>query len=241
MNKYAFTYKQGCFAKFVIGTRIPLYAKMSKKKKKAISTLFDSFEMVKTRYMFLRFVINTQNFKAITHPKTKLIGSVECLFRNFRIVRERLAFIKLKKNLNIQLRNSMTSYKQNDQELFIQLNQILISSQNQQGGLEGGFSYSLSEIFSYLQNIMQQEGKIKDIGAVANDTFVGHADEAILSVKSSVYTPLLPLDAPKASQHLQIFMADLAFESEGQNNQAQPKNKALRLSYDSQIPVSQQD
>ena len=43
----------------------------------------------------------------------------------------------------------MSSYKENDKELFIQLNQILISSQNQVGGLEGGFSYALSEIFSY--------------------------------------------------------------------------------------------
>lgn len=122
MNKFAFAYKKSCFTKFVIGTRTPLYAKMSKKKKKALSVLFESFELVKTRHAFLRFAVNTSSFKAVKHPKTKLLGSVECLFRNFRIIRERLAFIRLKRHLNMQLRNSMTSYKQNDQELFIQLN-----------------------------------------------------------------------------------------------------------------------
>jgi hypothetical protein len=39
MNKFAFAYKQSCFKKFVIGTRMPLYANMSKKKKKAVSAL----------------------------------------------------------------------------------------------------------------------------------------------------------------------------------------------------------
>ena len=83
----------------------------------------------------------------------------------------------------------MSSYKENDKELFIQLNQILISSQNQVGGLEGGFSYALSEIFTYLKQIMQSESFIKDVGVIANDTFVGHVDECIISMKSSLFLP----------------------------------------------------
>lgn len=39
MNKHAYAYKQSCFKKFVIGTRIPLYANMSKKKKKGVCAL----------------------------------------------------------------------------------------------------------------------------------------------------------------------------------------------------------
>jgi hypothetical protein len=39
MNKHAFRYKQSCFKKFVIGTRLPLYPNMSKKKKKAVCAL----------------------------------------------------------------------------------------------------------------------------------------------------------------------------------------------------------
>ena len=56
----------------------------------------------------------------------------------------------MKKNLNLQLRDQMKHYKENDKDLFIQLNQILVSSHLQQGGIEGGFSYALSEIFQYL-------------------------------------------------------------------------------------------
>ena len=41
----------------------------------------------------------------------------------------------------------MNSYHESDKDLFIQLNQILVSSYSQQGGLEGGFMYALNEIF----------------------------------------------------------------------------------------------
>ena len=75
--------------------------------------------------------VNTQQFRNISHPKIKYLASVRCLFRNYRIIRERLAFLKLKKNLNLQLRKSMASYQESDKDLFIQLNQILVSSYQQ--------------------------------------------------------------------------------------------------------------
>jgi hypothetical protein len=210
MNKFAFSYKHSCFKKFVIGTRMPLYANMSKKKKKAVCTLANYYSLSVNRELFLRFAINTKCYKYINHPKTKYLGSVSCLFRNFRVVRERLAFMKMKKNLNMLLRDSMNSFRENDKDLFIQLNQILISSQNQQGGLEGGFSYSLSEIFSYIKNIMDQDMYIKDVGLMANDTYVGHVDEAILTIKSGVYLP------SNSNQKLKIFICDLTDQDEEQ-------------------------
>lgn len=118
--------------------------------------------------------------------------------------------MKMKKNLNMLLRDSMNSFRENDKDLFIQLNQILISSQNQQGGLEGGFSYSLSEIFSYIKNIMDQDMYIKDVGLMANDTYVGHVDEAILTIKSGVYLP------SNSNQKLKIFICDLTDQDEEQ-------------------------
>ena len=81
----------------------------------------------------------------------------------------------------------MANYKENDKDLFVQLNQILISSHQQQGGIEGGFSYALSEIFQYLKNMMNQESHIKEVGGVADDSFVGHFDEVIFTIKSAVY------------------------------------------------------
>jgi len=41
MNKYAFRYKQVCFKRFVVGTKKPVYASLSKKKKKALTTLMN--------------------------------------------------------------------------------------------------------------------------------------------------------------------------------------------------------
>ena len=135
---------------------------------------------------FSRYAVNAKLFKCLRHPKTKYLASAHCMFRNYRVVRERLAFLKLKKNLNLQLRESMKHYKENDKDLFIQLNQILVSSHQQQGGIEGGFSYALSEIFQYLQNMMKQENHIRDVGAVADDNFVGHCDEVIFTLKTSI-------------------------------------------------------
>jgi hypothetical protein len=71
------------------------------------------------RELFSRFAINTKMYKCIRHPKTKYIAAANCLFRNFRVVTERLAFLKMKKNLNIMLRQSMNSYHDSDKDLFI--------------------------------------------------------------------------------------------------------------------------
>ena len=128
MNKQAFKYKESYFKKFVIGTRKEVYAPLSKKKKKGLTTLMGFYTLCTMRCLFSKLAINTQTFKFISHPKTKYLASVSCLLRNFRIVRERLAFLKLKKNLNMQLRESMASYRENDKDFFIQLNQILVSS-----------------------------------------------------------------------------------------------------------------
>lgn len=126
----------------------------------------------------------------------------------------------------------MNSFRSNDKDLFIQLNQILISSQNQQGGLDGGFSYSLSEIFSYLKNITEQDLQIKDIGASANDSYVGHVDEVILTIKSGAYVP------SNSNQKVKILMCDLTDRDE---DQFQLKKQPLRFSYDENMSMGQED
>tara|TARA_B110000285_G_C14784035_1_gene449917 strand:+ start:30 stop:449 length:420 start_codon:yes stop_codon:yes gene_type:complete len=131
MNKQAYAYKQANFKRFVIGTRRPVYANLSKKKKKAVCTLISHYTNSNMRAFFSKMAVNTQQFRNISHPKIKYLASVRCLFRNYRIIRERLAFLKLKKNLNLQLRKSMASYQESDKDLFIQLNQILVSSYQQ--------------------------------------------------------------------------------------------------------------
>ena len=103
---------------------------MSKKKKKATCAIASMYSLVTMRRHFSKFAINTKMFKSLRHPKTRYLSSAHCILRNFRIVRERLAFMKLKKNLNLQLRASMSSYQEFDKDLFIQLNQILLSSHN---------------------------------------------------------------------------------------------------------------
>ena len=60
MNKFAFAYKKNCFNKFVIGTRIPLYANLSKKKKKAVCALAQYYQLITMRELFTRFAINTK-------------------------------------------------------------------------------------------------------------------------------------------------------------------------------------
>jgi hypothetical protein len=166
------------------------------------------------RELFLRYAINAKMYKYVRHPKTKYLGAAQCIFRNFRVIRERLAFLKLKKNLNMQLRDAMTSYRENDKDLFIQLNQILVSSQNQQGGLEGGFAYALSEIFAYLKSVVRSDQHIAAVGARADDSFVGHVDEMILTLKTSVYLPSHSIDASNTNQKLKILMCDLREKDE---------------------------
>lgn len=122
MNRTAFKFLGVQFKKFRAGTKKPVYAAMTKKKKKALFVLMHYCTHTVERACFTRFAINTKQFHKLSHPKTKFIGSVNCLFRNFRIVRQRLAFLKMKKNLNMFLRQAMKSYQENDKDLFIQLN-----------------------------------------------------------------------------------------------------------------------
>ena len=188
MNAQAFKFKASCFRRFVIGTRRDVYSRMSKKKKKATCALVSMYSYVVMRRHLNKFAINTKTFKYVRNPRAKAVGAAQCLFRNFRLVRERLAFLKLKKNLNLQLRASMTSSQESDKDLFIQLNQILLSSFDQEGGLDGGLSYALGEVFAYIKNITKKELYVKDLGRnVADDAFAGHIDEVIISVKSSVF------------------------------------------------------
>lgn len=74
------------------------------------------------RSAFLRFVVGTQCYSKLKHPKHKYLSSIHCIQRNFRVIRLRLAYLKLKKNLNMYLRESMKSYVESDKDLFIQLN-----------------------------------------------------------------------------------------------------------------------
>lgn len=151
MNKRAHAFKLAYFKKFVIGTRQDVYPQMSKKKKKATSALANLYQHLNLRFHFSKFAILTDRFRSLRHLKTRKMAAVNCLFRRYRVTRSRLAFLRLKKNLNVALRESMVSSQERDKDLFIQLNQILLTSHRQQGGLEGGFQYGLGEIFSYLR------------------------------------------------------------------------------------------
>jgi hypothetical protein len=126
----------------------------------------------------------------------------------------------------MQLRESMASYRENDKDFFIQLNQILVSSHQQQGGLDGGFQYAMSEIFIYLKNLSSQELKIQDLGFRADDGFVGHIDEVVLTMKSQVYTSHGSIGQPSQASRIKIFMGN--FKQNGYQ-----RNGALMLSYDS--------
>ena len=182
------------------------------------------------RALFIRYAVNVQLFRCIRHPKTKYLASVHGLFRNFRRARERLGFFKLKKNLNMQLRESMSSYKENDKELFIQLNQILVSSRHQQGGLEGGFAYAVSEIFLYLKNTMQLEHPER--GTSTQEWQGGPIDEAILTLRQDLCLPSQGASGSAASQKLKIFLS--------QFDAAQSSfNKAsLHINYDPSLVAS---
>jgi hypothetical protein len=119
--------------------------------------LMENWAHSQLRSLLIRFAVGTQCYSKLSHPKTKYLGSVSCILRNFRVVRQRLAFLKMKKNLNMYLREFMKSYVESDKDLFIQLNQILLASHAQEGGLEGGFSYALNEVFVYLKNQLIQD------------------------------------------------------------------------------------
>lgn len=60
MSKQALKYKHAMFKKFHAGTRRPVYASMSKKRKKAICFLVERYVFVQMRELFSRFAINTK-------------------------------------------------------------------------------------------------------------------------------------------------------------------------------------
>ena len=89
-----------------------------------------------------------------------------------------------------------------------------MSSYSQQGGLEGGFAYALNEIFQYLRNLKNMDHYYSDYGHLANENFVGHIDEAILTLKGGAYTShggtqgnSLP---GSSSQKIRIFVSQLS-------------------------------
>ena len=109
LNARARSYKLAYFKKFVIGTRQEVYPQMSKKKKKATSAIANMFCFTNLRFAFSKFAVFTDRFRSLRHPKTRQLAAVNCLFRRYRVTRTRLAFLRLKKHLNVALRESMTS------------------------------------------------------------------------------------------------------------------------------------
>jgi hypothetical protein len=98
----------------------------------------------------------------------------------------------------------------------------------------------MSEIFAYLKNLSEQETMLKDVGHVANDGYVGHIDEVVLTMKSQVYTSHGQQNSSASNQKTRIFIS--TFNQPNQSaSQTFQKGKPLRLSYDSNIHLSQQD
>jgi len=52
--------------------------------------------------------------------------------------------------------------------------------------LEGGFQYSLGEVFNYLRNQSEKEIFQKDL-ADSSDDFIGHLDEVIITLNSKIF------------------------------------------------------
>ena len=73
-------------------------------------------------------------------------------------------------------------------------------------------SYALGEVFTYIKTLTQRELYIKDVGRnVADDSFAGHIDEVIISIKSGVFQSGGGhsgniLNAGSAAQKSRIFM-----------------------------------
>lgn len=151
MEKAAKKYKAAYWRRFCVGARKQVVAALSKKKKRATSDILKMLRYYSLRFQFSRLCVNALAYRHITHPRTKRVAAVVCLQRRFRVVRQRLAFLKLRKNLNMHLRQANVGTKEADKDLFIQLNQILLTSYGQHGGLEGAFQYALGEIFGYLR------------------------------------------------------------------------------------------
>ena len=180
-------YKTAYWHKFCVGARKQVYAALPKKKKRATSDLLKMIRYYRLRFFFSRFCINAVGYRHITHPRTKRVAAAQCLQRRFRVVRQRLAFLKLRKNLNMHLRHAGVGTKEADKDLFIQLNQILLTSYGQQGGLEGAFQYALGEIFGYLRQEAEKSPELPYAGRV-DEGHTGHLDEAIISLKSKAFS-----------------------------------------------------
>ena len=71
---------------------------------------------------------------------------------------------------------------------------------------------------------------------MADDSFVGHCDEVILTLKSAAYSP----SASGANQKLKIFMCQFAQQAMSAS-QTLNKAKSLKISYDHNLDMSQQD
>ena len=87
----------------------------------------------------------------------------------------------------------------------------MLTSYGQVGGLEGGFQYSLGEIFHYLKEETQKDLVQKARGHIAGD-FSAHLDEVIISVKSKTFASAGhhdgqgALQAGKEGQKTRIFV-----------------------------------
>lgn len=54
--------------------------------------------------------------------------------------------------------------------------------------MDGGLSYAFGEVFNYIKTQTYKELYIRDIGRnVADDSFTGHIDEVIISIKSGIF------------------------------------------------------
>lgn len=106
-------------------------------------------------------------------------------------------------------------------------------------------SYALGEVLNYIRNLTLQEVYIKDVGHLAHDSFIGHIDEVIVSLKSKIFqsggghTGNL-LNSGPAAQKTRIFMCHF------NNPVAKRLNKkkgALRIDneYENMASISHKD
>jgi hypothetical protein len=64
----------------------------------------------------------------------------------------------------------------------------------------------MGEMFVYLKNLSAQELKVQDLGFRADDGFVGHIDEVVLTMKSQIYTSHGSIASPSQASKTKIFM-----------------------------------
>ena len=79
MNSAAFKYKSVYFKKFIVGTRHDIYPEMPKRKKRGTVALQTLYRHLNLRFAFSRYAINVNQFKNLTHPRTKMVSAVLCL------------------------------------------------------------------------------------------------------------------------------------------------------------------